>query len=160
MNRNKAASLRRLFVLVLIGWAGTAHIARAATDIGVLTVETGSAGCLGSYASGFRTSPPIGAYSPVALTGGNTVSFLHDVLYLLDPCSPLPGTSLASTLGVSGFSSNPGIDWLTSVTCNGRTLSGSSAFFSYNAGTAQWRWFNQAFGLLTLTSTTCTIVHN
>src|SRR5688572_13015106 len=106
MHRNKATSIYRLFVLVLIGWAGTAHVARAATDVGVLAVGGGSAGCLGSNIFGFRTSPPAGAYSPVALTGGNTVSFLHDTLYLLASCAPLPGTSLSSTLGVSGFSSN------------------------------------------------------
>jgi hypothetical protein len=64
-------------------------------------------------------------------------------------------------LEVSGFSSNPGQSWLSSVTCNGVTNSGSTAGFSYSSGVATWEWV-RLFGLFSEIglSVSCTIVHS
>ena len=44
-------------------------------------------------------------------------------------------------IAVSGFSSNPGSCWLTSVKCDGITHSDASASqFTYLEGTAWWYW--------------------
>jgi hypothetical protein len=130
--------------------------ASAATDIGVLTVGRASGvPCAGGTftASGY-ISPSMGSYSPTGLTGGQTVIDIHDVSGL---CVNL------AVVKISGFSSNPGSSWLTSVTCNGITKSSGSATYNYSAGTGSWGWTASLFALTPLavgTNVSCTIVHN
>jgi len=95
-----------------------------------------------------------GLYSPSVLTGGKGVIELEDIV---------SGATCAvfDLFTVSGFLSNPGQSWLTSVTCNGITLNGSSASYSYTSisGQAQWSW-NTKFGFSSGSNYSCTITHS
>ena len=67
-----------------------------------------------------------------------------------------------ASLEISGFSVDPGQDWLTSIDCNGVTNNGSSAtFFSYSGGKAVWQW-RTLFGLEAKngSNVSCTITHS
>jgi hypothetical protein len=131
------------------------------SDIGTLTVGQGAVvGCphfefnLIYGFIGTRSSGNFGSYSPSGLTGGKTVGAIYDVE---------PGTceGSKSALVVTGFSSNPGSTWLTSITCNGVENLGSGASFSYAAGGASWTW-SQLFGLSSEngSNVSCTISHS
>jgi hypothetical protein len=95
----------------------------------------------------------VGSYSPTSLTGGKTVYAAFDY------------GGVYAQVYVSGFSSDPGSAWLSSVTCKGTTLSQGApgAAFSYSAtyGIAYWGW-SSPFGLASAlgTNVSCTIVHN
>lgn len=133
--------------------------ALAATDIGTLTKGSTVQSCGGGIQvlSGYISSLT-GSYSPTGLTGGNAVSAVYDGTAV--QCLPL---TTYSVLTVSGFSSNPGSSWLTSITCNGVTRAAASAGFSYSSGNAYWFWTYQQFGFSSLSNGTnvgCTIVHN
>jgi hypothetical protein len=137
------------------------QLAAAATDTGTLTEGGGNLGMC-------ALTPPIavilgigydntlfGSYSPTALSGGKTLNYVMDVL---DVCN---GAKTA-TVGVSGFTSNPGISWLTSIACNGVTHSGTSGTFSYfpgSPGTGVWTWGTGQFGF-SAGSYTCKIIHS
>jgi hypothetical protein len=105
--------------------------------------------------SGYHGLGPIGSYSPSGLTGGKTVYTVLDICYSV------------ATLNVDGFSSNPGSGWLTSITCNGITKTGSTAayawgIYGYRPQMAAWSW-TTTFGFSDLpagTNVSCTIVHN
>jgi hypothetical protein len=90
-------------------------------------------------------------FSPATLPGGKSLSSLVDIKYAL-------GTTLYSGLYVAGFSSDPGSDWLVSVSAEGVTKTGAAATHSYSAGTAIWMWASQ-FGFPSSGSVTATIVH-
>jgi hypothetical protein len=67
-----------------------------------------------------------------------------------------------SFLQISGFSVDPGQDWLSSITCNGVKNDGSGAtLFSYSSGKAIWEW-SQVFGLMANngSNVSCTISHS
>jgi len=131
--------------------------AYAATDNATLTVGTRAVvgGCgplLASQVSGYEVGTA-GSYSPTGLTGGRTVIRLFDLL-----CN----NTIIARLDVSGFSSNPGQTWLTSVTCNGVTKLASASTYIYSGGTGEWLW-NGGFGFLFLpngTTVNCSITHN
>lgn len=130
------------------------QMAAAATDIATLT--KGYSNC----ESGYRASS-MGAYSPTGLTGGTTVIHLFDY-FTLPPAIGACSVGVYSWFAASGFSSNPGSSWLTSVTCNGTTKSGATASFLYQNGAALWSW-QSIFGLVSLANganTSCTIIHN
>ena len=155
---NLKGFIRLSIVLPLISLIATSRLATAASDDGTLTVgEQGTTCGLGFVdASGYDPTYPIGSYSPTELTGGDTVAAIIDLKSI--------GCSLISTsiLSVSGFSSNPGSSWLTSITCNGVTNSGSAASsYSYSSGSAHWYW-SQLFGLLAEigSNVSCAIVHS
>lgn len=109
--------------------------------------------------SGYDSSSSIlsfGSYSPTGLGGGRTVTFLDELGF----CD-LAGVE--GSLSVSGFTSNPGKSWLTSVTCNGVTQTAASATFSYfpSDGSTLWQW-PAGFGFKDIpagTNISCTIVH-
>lgn len=149
------AHIRRPTRLTLVAVLGVSQLAIAAsTDNGTLTVGIGSGGVCGGFPLidvGYVAALSIGSYSPTGLTGGKTVRVLLDYA----------SCSLISELNVGGFSSNPGKNWLVSVTCNGVTNSGSAASYFYTAGgVAGWQW-NQQFGFSgSGTTVSCTIVHN
>jgi hypothetical protein len=133
-------------------------IALAATENGVLTVGRSALiippvinVCLSGYSGGGF----LGSYSPTGLSGGETIANIVDS----GSCSG----SEFSTVGIAGFSANPGQDWLTSITCNGVTKSGSSATYSFSNQFATWVWTTSNFGLQSIaqgTNVTCTFVHN
>jgi hypothetical protein len=135
------------------------QLALAASDtgtltVGVLTLRCGSTS--GYIVSGF-VADDVGSYSPTGLTGGATVVEVFDQFAIPQLC-----TGSISTFGASGFSSNPGKAWLSSVTCNGVAKPGSSAsVYSYNNGEAFWTW-NTLFGLTGKggDNISCTIVHS
>ena len=130
-------------------------LANAATDAGTVTTGVAYWGpCMPipNYAYGYF-SGVMGSYSPTGLTGGDTVYGVYDV-QTFGGCS-----SNVSILIVSGFSSNPGSSWLTSITCNGVTNSASSASFVYSGGMGSWHW-SHLFGLSGKTSASCSITHS
>jgi hypothetical protein len=91
-----------------------------------------------------------GTYSPTGLTGGETVAAILDN----------GGTNCfpeSIQFSVSGFTSNPGATWLTSITCNGIEETGSTASFSYLSGSA-WVWNDVSFGF-GLDTVSCSIVY-
>jgi len=100
------------------------------------------------YSAGF-----IGSYSPTGLTGGETVVTIMDTG--ATTCFPS-----SIQFGVSGFTSNPGTTWLTSITCNGIEKTGSTASFTYNSGTATWKWDNESFGFVLDDTYSCSIVYS
>ena len=93
-----------------------------------------------------------GTYSPTGLTGGKTIAQIGDEAP--DGC----GTN-QSFLIISGFSSNPGSSWLTSITCNGVTNLAPAGGYSYSSGLAEWVW-SKTFGLSGEDQVSCTIVHS
>lgn len=131
------------------------------TDNGTLTVGSIQFICSPSglrIEIGYGTGA-FGSYSPAGLTGGNTViNAISDIVPI--NCNTPP----FSTLVVSGFSSNPGSGWLSSITCNGVNNTGSSASFSYTNGTAAWNWDpSKQFGFGSKpigSNVSCSIIHN
>lgn len=145
---------RMALLLTLTGTIFAAQVANAASDDGTITV--GSA-CMNSteflgYTGG------VGAYSPTGLTGGKTVGAL---MALAVPCM---GGTFSGHLAVTGFSSDPGQSWLTSVACNGTTKTGATATYVYTSasGTATWNWSatTWGFGAHIGSQLGCTIVHS
>lgn len=126
----------------------------AATDNGTLTSGGSSFGPCGEFQTvgdGYYSSL-MGSYSPTELTGGNTLFGIYDVIR---PGCTNPGNS---SIIVSGFSSNPGSSWLTSVTCNGVENTAGSASFTYSSGQAIWSW-SKLFGFSGSGNYSCSIVH-
>lgn len=147
--------IRRSFLSLMSLLIVAPALAIAASDNATLTVGYFYDG--GFICSGIPTtwygyeSSFLGAYSPAGLTGGKTVVALIDE----------SGCSYGAFLYISGFSSNPGPYWLTSVTCDGVTKSLVPAYFYYYSGTAQWYWpslfgFSSKLG----SNLSCTIVHS
>lgn len=130
-------------------------VANASTDNGSVTVGAAIWGSCspppGPIADGYY-SGIMGTYSPTTLTGGRTVFGVYDVNAFV--C----GTN-AAVLIVSGFSSDPGKGWLTSISCNGVSNSGSSATYSYSGGMGFWHWTTK-FGFAGNTSVSCSITHS
>ena len=157
----KVNAWTRWLLLSLIGLAAAAQPAIASSDSGLLTISGRGAVCVDSgggeqIQSGFNSVLEMGAYSPGGLTGDTTVSAIFDTNETLCSSSSFAG------LSVSGFASNPGSSWLTSITCNGVTNSGGTTNFAYRSGKATWIW-RQLFGFTNLTvgaSVRCIIVHH
>ena len=143
---------------------GSADIAAAASNKGMLTVEYANASvCQGPIHMpvpfyGYDKGLSIGSYSPIRLIGGKTVAYLGDQM-------PLPSCTSGiafSAIALSGFSSNPGRHWLISVECDGITRNEDSAFqFTFLEGTAWWYW-SSLFELKSKdqSNVSCTIVHD
>ena len=129
-------------------------IGLAASDNGTITVGSteNPPFCSWGYLSG-----TIGSYSPTGLTGSKTV---HGLFTLV--AGPSCTGTLVGHLQVSGFSSDPGQSWLTSVTCNGTTTTGATATYSYTSGVAQWVWEATDWGFPSNVGSQlgCTIVHS
>jgi hypothetical protein len=148
--------IRRWVLMIATALCVAPLSANAATDNGTLTVGSESFGDCGSgnfqhlTARGYLGAGG-GSYSPTTLTGGKTISDLYDVSAI--------ACSSSAHIYVSGFSSNPGSSWLTSVTCNSVTLSSPAATFDYSGGVAGWHWFSTKFGFLSGVYS-CSIVHS
>jgi hypothetical protein len=155
MNIVKRMKRRALLAAISLG----PSLAFTATDIGTLTVghtavllPPSMAVCvllLDGYASGH------GSYSPTGLTGGKVVRGVYDT-------STCAGAPMFARFEATTFSSDPGKNWLTSVTCNGVARLVGSSTYTYSAGQGTWAW-SGLFGFPSLspgTNVTCTIVHN
>jgi len=147
-----------LSVLVASFYFGISQNASASSDSGTLTAALNTSSCPSGRIPivehiGFLTGT-FGSYNPTGLTGGESVFGLYDIHWLC-----LNG-QLDSFLSVSGFSSDPGSGWLTSVTCNGVERMGSAATsYGYSGGNAGWG-FGGNFGFTSGSNYSCTIVHN
>lgn len=145
---------KALISLILLGFLMAPLAASAASDSGTVTVGMSALPC-GITTLTISGSPGgVGSYSPTGLTGGNTVVGVWDDT----------GCVVRGLLDVSGFSSDPGSSWLTSITCNGVQNASSSASYGYDSSTgqAEWSW-NQTFGFWSEsvgTKVSCTIVHS
>lgn len=149
-------SLPRRWLALVASLGISPMSALAASDNGTITV--GSTTCTGTFEFwGYTGSPGIGSYSPTGLTGGKTVAGLF--AFVVGPSCT--GT-LTGDLLLSGFSSDPGQSWLTSVACNGTTKTGATATYSYSSGSAQWSWSATSWGfpLKVGSQLGCTIVHS
>ena len=152
--------LRRYFLslTVMVAAALTTHVASATnvSDSGTLaSVRTGGGMCAGGQpvtATGFE-SGAFGSYTPDTLTGGKTIFELFDRHAVGTGCPPNVGAIM-----ISGFASDPGSAWLSSVTCGSVTNAGSSAGYSFSSGRASWSW-TTLFGFPTSGNVSCTIVH-
>lgn len=146
--------------LIIAGLSfATSRPAAAASDQGTLTsvVFNSTCGSLGQYAITTTGYNQGGSYAP-ALTGGETVTGLYNLTGEHGPVCP----QLGAYIWISGFSSDPGLYWLSSVTCNGTTLTvPAGGQYAYNAGThvAEWIWRKSYWNIGTGTYS-CTITHN
>jgi len=157
----------RGLVLMLIGCFGVSPLVLASSNTGTLTTGSDivclhvnpppiSNERLVGFSGDSSFSNTFGSYSPTGLTGGTTVIAVWDNLHLNSSC----GTGNSSLFAVSGFSVDPGQDWVSSITCHGVENTGSGATsYSYGNGIAIWTW-SQIFGLSGTTSVSCTIVHS
>ena len=159
---NTSAWIRRLPLLALLSLVAAPHASIASSDSGTLTVghaPSSSWPCFlhtGFLISGYSESAPLGSYSPTGLTGGTTVAGLFDVV-------SCPMASGGAQLQVSGFASNPGSAWLTSVKCGAVTKLPGAASFGYSSGAAIWTWSTTTFGFTADSpgaNVSCTIVHD
>ena len=85
---------------------------------------------------GYVPSIPIGSMSSTAVTGGYTLSACYDAA---------SGANNSYVI-ITGFGSNPGSGFFTSVTVGSTTKTSASASYSYFAGQATWNW-STLFGL-------------
>lgn len=111
----------------------------ASMTVGTNFLENGD----GTYRQGAGYNDPVsfqfGSYTPTALGGGKYISSFFDY--------GLWGFTLPGYINIRGFSSDPGVAWLTSATANGVTVTGTSAwYYHFGNGVASWG-FNQSFGL-------------
>jgi hypothetical protein len=95
----------------------------------------------------------IGSMSPTTTSNGFTYSALVDHY-------TIKGDFGNSHFSVSGFTSNPGAGWLTSVKVGSASAhTGATALYSYLGGQATWTWRGIEWGFVGH-SETCTIIHN
>ena len=94
----------------------------------------------------------IGSMNPATTSNGYVYNEFADTE------QPHGGGYVYTRFGVSGFSTDPGISWLTSAKAGSTTLIGSAATYVFSAGTATWTWTN---GWVFTGSGTiaCTIIH-
>lgn len=134
------------------------QLAKASSDSGTLTPATSTAipcppGFVGHLTFVGFESGNWGTYSPTGLTGGSIVNAITD------ETTNCLGPANLSLLSITGFSSDPGSTWLSSVTCGGVQKVPSSASYSYTSGTAVWTWGSK-FGLSNGAQVSCTMVHS
>jgi hypothetical protein len=156
---SRGLSLSLLLIVVTV----TSRQANASSDSGTLTAGQLSSSCPPGIGTGILTydgmgseGSSYGSYNPYGLTGGDTVWSIFDIHKGTATCA-----GNASTLVVTGFSSNPGSSWLTSIKCNGVQNSGSTASYFYVSlsGNAVWQW-STLFGFANGSQYSCTIVHS
>lgn len=150
--------IKRFGRTVLLGFLAASALASAATDDGVVTVGRAFDGFCGPGGglqyTGYNATFGAGSYSRPNLTGGGTV------LTIADFAQPFCGVNL-TFLRVE-FPADPGRNWLTSIRCNGVTLTPNQSYW-FTEGVAWWSWSNPHFGFAPLrdgTKVSCSIVHN
>ena len=88
-----------------------------------------------------------GSRSPTTVNG-NTFASLYDIW--------IGATAYNSLLYITGFSSDPGVDFITSVTVGTATQYPVVGYYSYSAGTANWG-FASTFGFASSGTISCTM---
>lgn len=155
---NAVALARGLALLCL---SAVSPWAFASSDSGTLTIGVDNVCIKGGGLQGIENlygfwSGVTGSYSPTGLSEGKSVVSIWDNDRFFTQC----GTGNSSLLSISGFSVDPGQEWLSSITCNGVENNGSgAASFFYSGGTATWTW-SQVFGLWQKSQVSCTITHS
>lgn len=100
---------------------------------------------VGTY-GGFNTPQSTNNDSPYLTNGSLTPTAIPLDSLTIANLWDFDGISDSTTLRVSGFGADPGINYFTSLTVNASlgavTNLMSSATYTYSAGTAQWRWSN------------------
>jgi hypothetical protein len=117
---NVSRQVKRMFV---VDSGNVSRLVYTGQDDLSLTAGT-SAGTSGYAVSGF------GSLTPTVLGDGMTVADLYS-----SNTAPFPLTFV-----ITGFSSNPGSGYVTSVLINSTTLLGSSASYSYYGGQVTYTW--------------------
>ena len=153
--------VQQLSVGILSCLLSVSQLAIAASDVGILTWSSTALGpsCSPSIPysyvlDGFNSATSTGSYSPTGLTGGTAVQQIVNF-------SPACYGDSSIRMVISGFTSDPGRDWLTSLTCENSTKFSVDAAYGYSGdGQALWIWPSffpfWNWGI----NTTCTIVHN
>jgi hypothetical protein len=156
MRTNFGVLVACLLVCIFSSFRATASSNEGTLTVGIssescsgirLPIEYGFVGATSGYAG-------YGSYSPTGLTGGEAVFAVYDSNSYCE-------NDAGSYFDVSGFSSDPGSDWLTSITCNGVEQTPSAGSYFYSAGYAYWMW-STTFGFSSKVgdNVSCTIVHN
>jgi hypothetical protein len=154
MNSTRTAKLTVLSI-VMTGFLIASQLAIASSDSGTLTPGLKVSVCpppQGVLLATGYISGEFGTYSPIKLTGGDTVFEIYDIAGCGD-------TPLVSYLVVEGFSSDPGSSWLSAITCKGVEKLAPSATYGFRSGAATWLWANSVFGFSNGHQVSCTIVH-
>jgi hypothetical protein len=97
---------------------------------------------------GYNATGAHGSATNTTLPGGYTINGLDD--------SDASG-QLGSSFGITGFSSNPGQNYIASVVANGVTRDSSAATYSYSSGLATWSWPGDQFGFAAGNTYDCTL---
>lgn len=120
--------------LVVVGSLGIGRYAQAQNMTDIVSVTVG-----GIYAGPTSAGYWVGRYgsaSPAVTSNGYAYQYIVDNgEFTRKGVGVSPSSQLAIT-----FPSNPGQAWLSSVTANGVTTSGSSARYTFSAGLAIWSW--------------------
>jgi hypothetical protein len=105
---------------------------------------------------GFGLVGSMGAMNPATTSNGKTyVGFADGFPCVFGGCN-----YTASGVTVSGFTFDPGPEWLVSATALGVTKSAASAYYYYdNNGTAMWTWYNDLWGFSNSGTTPYSILH-
>jgi hypothetical protein len=146
-----------LSIAALLVTTVTRQSVASGPENGTLFVDRLIASCpvIGTMTMIGFSSESFGAYEPVRLTGGKTVDAIEDIHVSAITCG-----SSSAVFHASGFSSDPGKDWLISITCDGSDHLGAIASYLYDepSGRASWAW-SSLFGLTRAARITCKIIH-
>jgi chitodextrinase len=127
------------------GNRSTSTSAGFTTSAPIMTVGTYSSG--GASAYGYIVGD-IGSMAPTTLS--STLSFVTVSDTYNPGYPPYVPASQSSTLTISGFTADPGWNWLVSVTAHGTTLTTTyMSAYGYSNGTASWQ-FTPIFGLIAI----------
>jgi len=132
MSRSRSTSLAVSFLLLFYGAHARNVLAASVTDPFNVTI-----GVLNANVDGFDLGY-YGSTNPTATSDGYTY---QQISANSGTCKPNGCTAGNNIFSVSGFTSNPGQSWLTSLTVQGCTLTASTATsFSFSGGVASWVW--------------------
>jgi hypothetical protein len=122
------------------------------TDHPVVTVGSNANGTSTGFSAGV-----FGSISPTSTSNGHRYAAFYDH----DANVREGGGWVASVFSVSGFASDPGKAWLTSVQVPNQPVhTTTNTTYSFISGTAMWTWNSPGpFGFGYLPTPTCTIVH-
>jgi hypothetical protein len=104
---------------------------------------------------GFYVSPSFGSRSPTTLVDGKTFYGCYDYYDLAG------GIVTNANVVISGFSSDPGQSYFSSIVSNSgiEFFTSVANSYSYLSGVASWGWDDQTFGFATSGTTACTIYY-
>lgn len=157
--------LRAALSILAIVAAQSASAVVADTGTVTVGVQITPCGLPGSQGGGaFQTlgysavpGDTFGSYTPATLTGGKMVYQLSQE-FGVGVCTGTGFTRFA----VAGFAADPGVNWLSSLVCNGGvTLRPADSFdYFFSNGVAFWNWMGDDLPFSGGQSSACTVVHN